>query len=154
MMNTSFVKISFHFVSDVLQQDSMETLWAVPVDEEQGHYRIDGIPFYMHGIAYGDVVAAVFDSGEQMLVFQQVVQAAGNSTIQVMMIDQGREEALIRGIFRDMGCRAEGSNTGYFVLAIPEDIDYIPIKLKLEQLTANGVLDYAESCLANNHQYS
>lgn len=153
-MNPAFVKILFRFISGVLEHDSMETLWAAPVDVAKGLYRIDSIPFYTPMLAFGDVVMAEYDAQESMLTWRKTVQASGNSTIQVMMTDPAKTEQSIRDIFREMGCKCEGNNTGYFVMTVPEDLDYIPIKLKLELLSGNSVLDYAEPCLSSSHQYS
>jgi hypothetical protein len=59
----------------------------------------------------------------------------------------------IRDIFRALGCLSEKFNEGYFVLEIPADRDYKPIKQKLKEYLDRGVIDYAEPCLSTNHSH-
>ena len=59
----------------------------------------------------------------------------------------------IRDIFNEMGCPSEKFREGYFVVEIPADKDYKPVKQKLEELQSNGVIDYAEPCLSDKHIY-
>ena len=47
-----------------------------------------------------------------------------------------------------MGCGSAKLNYRYFALNIPVNLDYIPIKRKLDELEKNRTLGYAESCLS------
>ena len=38
------VKILFQFYSDVLDRETVETMWAVIIDKEKGLYKLDSIP--------------------------------------------------------------------------------------------------------------
>jgi hypothetical protein len=48
------VKILFMFFSGVLDEWTVETLWAQTVNAEKNYYKIDNIPFYA-AIASGDM---------------------------------------------------------------------------------------------------
>jgi hypothetical protein len=41
----NYVKILFRFYSDVLEEETVETMWAVIMDQEKGLYKLDSIPF-------------------------------------------------------------------------------------------------------------
>ena len=60
MTNTdnNYVKILFRFYSDVLEEETVETMWATIVDKENGLYKIDNIPFYVPLLASDDIVFA------------------------------------------------------------------------------------------------
>jgi hypothetical protein len=39
------VKILFRFYSDVLDEETVETMWASIIDKNKGLYKLDNIPF-------------------------------------------------------------------------------------------------------------
>ena len=51
-----------------------------------------------------------------------------------------------------MKCPSERYNDKYFALEIPFDVDYKIIKLKLNELERDGIIDYAETSLSEKHQ--
>jgi hypothetical protein len=61
------VKILFRFHCDVLDEETVETMWATIVDKDKGLYKLDSIPFYAPLVASDDIVFAEFDDQEQML---------------------------------------------------------------------------------------
>ena len=58
----NYVKILFRFHSDVLDEETVETMWATIVDKNKGLYKLDSIPFYAPLVASDDIVFAEFDS--------------------------------------------------------------------------------------------
>jgi hypothetical protein len=151
MPDHNLVKILFHFYSDVLDSETVETMWAEVVDKEYGYYKIANIPFYMSKIASDDVVWARFNEDEGMLTYCKTVQPSGNSTVHIIIMQEGQEIEPIRNIFKDMGCVSEKLNNKYFALEVPAAVDYLPVLQKLDELTEAGVIDYAESCLSQHH---
>lgn len=153
MTNTTnnHVKILFRFYSDVLDEWTVETMWAEIIDSEKGLYKLDSIPFYAPLVASDDIVQAEYDDTEQMLTYRKTISYSGNSTIAVVIMDKTRNIDEIREIFNDLGCISERVNDGYFSMEIPFDKDYIPIKRKLDELENEGVIDYAEPCLSDKH---
>ena len=127
------VKILFRFYSNVLDESTVETLWAEIVDEEKGLYKLDNTPFYA-SLACNDTVFAEFDETEQMLTYRETVEYSGNSTIQVVIMDENTDIDEVRGVFKTLGGESEKLNDGYFVIDIPADIDYKRIKEKLREV--------------------
>jgi len=152
MPNNNLVKILFRFYSDILDEETVETLQAEPVDEGNGYYKISNIPFYA-SIASGDIVWAEYSKAESALTYRKTIEPGGNSTIHVIMIDNEYDIEAIGGLFEEMGCKAEELNKKYLALEIPAVIDYLAVKKKLDYLEAEKVIDYAETCLSDRHQY-
>ena len=59
----------------------------------------------------------------------------------------------IREMFHTVGCHSEKYKEGYFVIEIPANKDYKPIKEKLSDLQLKGIIDYAEPVISEKHQY-
>nr|WP_294895575.1 DUF4265 domain-containing protein [uncultured Pedobacter sp.] len=146
----NYVKILFRFHSKVLDEETVETMWATIVDKEKGLYKLDNIPFYAP-LSSNDIVFAEYDELEQMLTYRKTVEFSGNSTIQIVLMDKSKDINDIRELFEELGCISEKLNDGYFVMEIPSSIDYKNIKEKLEQLTTDKIIDYAEPCLSDEH---
>lgn len=128
-------------------------MWAEVVDEAQGFYKLDNIPFYVPLIACNDVVFAEYDDAESFLTYRKTIEHSGNSTIHVIIMDDSYEINTLREIFDTLGCESERLNHKYFAMEVPAQLEYIPIKKKLNELRKDDILDYAESCLSENHQY-
>ena len=146
------VKILFRFYSDVLDQWTVETMWALVIDSEKGHYKLDSIPFYAP-LASDDIVHAEYDDSELMLTYREIVKHSGNSNITVVIMNNAWDINNVRNLFSDLGCESERVNDAYFAMEVPSHIDYAPIKRKLEQLEKDGVIGYAEPCLSESHSY-
>ena len=145
----NFVKILFAFHSNVLDEWTIETMWAETINIDKGYYQIDNIPFYAP-VACGDIIYAEYDEDEKRLVYRETITPSGNSTIQVIVYKAGNMDE-IRGLFNSLGCESEKFNDGYFVIDVPASLDYTPVKERLEQLSAQSLLDYAEPCLGESH---
>jgi len=148
-----YVKILFRYYSDVLEEETVETMWATIIDQGKGYYKIDNIPFYGPLVASDDIVFAEYDEDEQMLTYRETIESSGNSVIQIVLMDKEDDINSIRKIFEDLTCASERINDKYFAMEIPANVDYKLIKLKLEQLKDEGLIDYAEPCLSEKHQY-
>ena len=146
------VKILFRFYSNVLDKWTVETMWATIVDKAQGLYKIDNIPFYA-AVASGDTVFAEYDDNEQMVTYRHTVESSGNSTIQVVIMDKTIMTDTMIEVFTELGCGSEKYTEGYFVLDVPAEKDYKPIREKLIALQDKKCIDFAEPCLSDNHFY-
>jgi hypothetical protein len=147
----NFIKILFRFYSNVLEQETVETMWAIIVDTDKGLYKLDNIPFYGPLVASDDIVFAEYDEAEQMLTYRKTIEPSGNSIIQVVLMDKSKDINDIRKIFKDLGCVSEKVNNGYFSMEVLADKDYKPIKQKLTELEDKEIIGYAEPCLSENH---
>ena len=148
----NYVKILSRFYSNVLDEWTVETMWAEVVDKDKGLYKIDSIPFYA-SLASDDIVFAEYDDAEKILTYRETVEYSGNSLIQVVIMDKSVVTNDIRDIFNSLDCKSAKFKEGYFVIEILADKDYRPIKLKLTELQDKGVIDYAEPVLSDKHQY-
>lgn len=149
----SHVSLLLYYHSEVTGDETTETVLALPVDVSRGLYRLSGIPLYAPGLASGDVVQALADKPGDPLVFRRLLSPSGNSTIQVFVMDDVNDAAILRELFQDLGCVTAGSGSGYFVLDVPAYVDYRPVKRQLDDYAFGGILDYAEPCLSTAHQY-
>jgi Domain of unknown function (DUF4265) len=147
------VKILFRYYSNVLEEETVETMWAEVVDIEKGLYKLDNIPFYGPIVASNDIVFAEYDDCELMLTYRNTVESSGNSIVQVMLMKDDLMINDIRKVFEDMGCISERANDKYFVMEITADKDYKVIKQKLDEFESEGLIGYAEPCLSILHQY-
>lgn len=148
----NYVKILFRFHSDVLDEETVETMWATIVDKDKGLYKLDNIPFYAPSITSGDILFAEFDERENALTYRKTVKYSGNSTVQVVIMDKSKNINEIRQIFIDLGCNSERFKDHYFSMEVPSNIDYKKIKPKLDELENAETISYAEPCLADGHR--
>jgi hypothetical protein len=148
----NFVRLLIRFYSDVLEDWTVETLWAQTLNKEKGLYKIFNIPFYAPVVS-DDIVFAEYDDTEKMLTYKETVEYSGNSLIQVVILNKSVLTNDIRDIFNSMDCKSEKFKEGYFVIEILADKDYKPIKQKLTELQDSGIIDYAEPILSDKHKY-
>jgi hypothetical protein len=148
----NYVKILFRYYSSVLDEWTVETMWAEIIDAENGLYKLDNIPFYGPLVAPDDIIFAEHDNDEETLTYRRTVESSGNSVITVVIMDKTYEINCIRDIFKDLGCLSERVNDRYFSMEVPADKDYRPIKQKLTELDEKGIIGHAEPCLADNHR--
>lgn len=149
--NENFVKVLFRFYSNILEEETIETMWVEIMDEAGDLYILDSIPFYAPNLASGDIISAAYDEDEKMLTYKETVSFSGNSTIQVIVFDKTVDTNDIRDVFHNLGCVTEKFKDRYFVIDVQADLNYAPIRAKLKELTDAGVIDYAEPCLSAEH---
>ena len=148
----NFVKILSRFYSNVLDEWTVETMWAEIIDKDKGLYKIDNIPFYASS-ASDDIIFAEYDDTEKMLTYRETIEYSGNSLIQVVIMDKSVVTNDIRDIFNSLDCKSEKFKEGYFVIEILSCKNYEPIRQKLSELQEKGIIDYAEPVLSDKHQY-
>ncbi|UFK97835.1 DUF4265 domain-containing protein [Kaistella faecalis] len=151
MQSYNSEKILVRYFSDVLDEIVVETLWTEIIDAEKGLYKIDNIPFYGPKFSCGDIVYAEYDNYEERLTFRKVVEPSGNSTIQIILIDENLDSQDLRDEFKDLGCESEGAGGNYFVMEIPFEKNYNEIFIKLTELENNGTIGFAEPVISDKH---
>ncbi len=147
------VRILFRFYSDLLEEDMVETMWADIMNANLGHYRLDSIPFYVPFIATDDIVHAEYDDVEEMLLYNETVQPSGNSTLWVVITNDKANTDEIREAFYEMDCLSDALSNHFFTMEVKAETNYHVIKNKLNELKAEGIIEYMEGCLSVNHQY-
>jgi hypothetical protein len=153
IMEEKKVKILFRFYSELLEQDMVETMWADIVNANLGHYKLDSIPFYVPFIATDDIVHAEYDDAEEMLLYKETVEASGNSTLWVVITNEKANADDIRETFYQLNCLSDAMSEHFFTMEVKADTNYLVIKDKLNELKAEGMIEYMEGCLSVNHQY-
>lgn len=151
MAEEEYEKILFQFYSNVLNEETIETMWAVVIDKQKGLYKLDSIPFYAPNVAADDIIYAEFDEDQERLTYRYTVESSGNSTVQVVIMDTKAVTNEIREVFDSLGCSSEKYSEGYFVIDVPSSLNYAAVQNKLTELQNAGLLDYAEPCLSKKH---
>ncbi|RKR84183.1 uncharacterized protein DUF4265 [Mucilaginibacter gracilis] len=136
-------KIFFEY-TDLEDQYAIESAWA---DKKGEYYVLRNILFYARGYSWGDTVSVENRNGELYVV--DLIEESGHTTIRVIFYDveiaKDTAEQLIT-----MGCSYEGSNIATLIsVDVPQDVDYRPIKLFLDEGEMNEVWSYEEACLAH-----
>ena len=151
-INDNYVKILFRYYSSVLDQWTVETMWAKIEDIEKGLYKLDSIPYYGPLVASDDIVFAEYDNDEGVLTYKNTVENSGNSIITVVIMDDSTDISTIRDVFKELGCISERANDVFFAMEVLANTNYLPIKQKLTELENKGVIGYAEPCLYSIHR--
>ncbi len=119
-----------------------ESLWATPVEGEPEHYRVENIPYYVYGVALGDVVRAV-DTAEHPREIVAVVRPSGGLTYRLFFdegVDDRRQVEILRSIHEEHGVRMEKGFPQFWALNLPaEALD--PVVAILDRLREEGVLE-------------
>lgn len=148
----SLQKIKFRYFSDVLEEETVETMWAEIIDEKKRIYKLDNIPFYGASIASDDIFYAEYDEGEESLIFKEIIKSSGNSVVQVIIMKDDYDKEILRKKLMNLGCNSEGVNDKYFVIEIPKKINYQLIKTFLDKDEKDKIIGYAEPILSIKHQ--
>ncbi|OJH35150.1 DUF4265 domain-containing protein [Cystobacter ferrugineus] len=121
-----------------------EGLWALPVGE--GLFRIDNVPFFARGIAYGDIVSATLE--QQELRFREVVRPSGHSTLRLIIYDE-KDIPSVRQFLEELGCDIERSHIpGLISVDVPPTVPLAVLKRHLDEGEAQERWGYEEACLA------
>jgi len=147
-----YTKVLFRYHSNVLDEVAVETMWAIKVDENNGIYKLDSIPFYGAEIATEDEFFAEYDESEQMVTYRKTTKYSRNSIVLVSITDEKINKEHIRDEFKALNCKSEGLNDFYFSMEILATTDYSVVKKRLEEYETQGLIEYAEPCLSEKHQ--
>jgi hypothetical protein len=141
-----FVKIQFALEADAdgWPPAATEGLWAVPLGQDT--FRVDKTPWFVPGIACGDVVRA--ERRDEEWWYLETVQWSGNCTIRVTPFRhgplQGDRQAVL-GLFAPLGIKGERiEQFGMVVLDVPPQADLTAAQALLLQGFDAGWWDYDE----------
>ncbi len=152
MKEQEYTKVLFRYHSDILDEITVETLWAKPIDSSIGLYKLYNIPFYGPLIATEDEFIAEYDESEQMLTYKETVTHSGNSIVLVLLNDETQNIDDLRSEFKALNCQSEKFNDTYFSLEIPKSVQFSEIKKRLMAYESKDIIDYAEPCLSKKHE--
>lgn len=139
----SHVRVQFYIPQDDGTFE-VESLWAVPVAIG---YRLDNIPFFVRGLAWGDVVSveAEPDGG---LRYKELVATSGHSTVRVLLSFPGDTQR-VRDELGALGCSSERWRNNLIAVDVPPNVAYESVRSYLDIGEKAGLFEYEEGCLAD-----
>lgn len=131
---------------------STERIWAKKTSAPY-QLELQNIPFFVRGIACGDIIKAKPDHERRELVFDGIVQHSGNSTVRVILRDKTPEmKERVLEIFRGAGCSWEFTNVDFhFAVDIPATVNYRSLRSALVELISAGPIEVEEAFIAPTH---
>lgn len=143
------VKIGFQLEieEDGFPPVSVETLNGRLISETT--VELDNTPFFAEGVAAGDILRFNKIRDSEILEYEHVVQASGNKSISIILIDEECKENIYQKL-KGFGCYCEyGDFTDFAMIAacVGADCDYSLIAEFLDQQEGSGKLSYAELCV-------
>ncbi|MEU9998603.1 DUF4265 domain-containing protein [Streptomyces sp. NPDC050848] len=127
---------------------SVESLWAVDLGD--GTVRLDNTPWFVHGVASGDIIQAELD-GDGVLWAGKTIQPSQNCTIRLIVLkDNGSAAARqsVLEVFHRLGMTGEGIEQYRMVaLDAPPEADLPQIRKLLERGEAKGWWRWEEGCV-------
>ena len=145
-MNENDFKINLVY-HDLEGNIAIERIWA---EKENEYYRVKNIPFFAPNIAFNDLICVENDEGE--LYFDSLIEPSGHSTVQIIFFKSEYCKQVTTAL-NGLKCDWEGSHVKeYISVDIPINTNYFEVKDYLNRQREDGILDYQEACLAENHR--
>jgi hypothetical protein len=151
-MSDTHKKILFRYYSDLLEDTVVETMWASIIDEEKGIYKLDNIPFFGPLIATDDTFFAEYDEKEKTLIYNKTIESAGNSILQVVILEKGFDATIIREKLKAINCESEALNETLVAVEVINKTDYSIVKSLLNEYESQSIIEFAEPCLSEKHR--
>lgn len=125
-----------------------EFVWASKVPSG---WKIDDIPFFAKNVAVDGVVTV--EAAEGGMYFDELVSESGNSTLQVVVLDERVALETIDKLV-ELGCDWEGygEKNLYLAVNVPSQINYLQVKEYLESALSIGSIDFRVACLSSMHK--
>lgn len=130
---------------------SSERLWAEKTDVSL-QLAVRNTPFYVRGIANGDVIEVELDDERREIVFVRLVSESGHSAVQVHVRDPRvlpSLENLLAGF--DVGWETANVDT-YLALDVRPGCDYAALRLRLLELREQGAIGVQEGAISSRHR--
>ncbi|CAM5385774.1 DUF4265 domain-containing protein [Streptomyces avidinii] len=152
MTNISDAHVKVHFRMDVDEDGwppaSVESLWAVNLGD--GTVRLDNTPWFVRGVASGDIIKVECD-GDGVLWAGETVRPSQNCTIRLIVLkDDGSAAARqsVLEVFHRLGTTGEGIEQFRMVaLDVPPEADLPRIRTLLEHGEAKEWWHWEEGCV-------
>lgn len=126
-----------------------EGMWAEPVDGDR--YRVENTPWFVRGLACGDVIEARTDE-DAMLWATEGVSSSGHLAIRVIPFRAGplggSAEAVLEA-FEALGVSGEGAEPVFPIVAldVAPEADWQAVKALLVAGEEDGRWSYEEGCV-------
>ena len=144
------VKVRFRLEpdADAWPPVGSEGLWAESLGD--GEFRIQNTPWFVCGVANGDIVRAAADC-DGVLWARDHVRWSGWGTVRVIPFRDGPlagDLGAVLDVFRPYNVSGEGlAQYGIVALEIPPDSDFAAIKSRLIDGERLGSWSYDEGCV-------
>lgn len=135
-------KVIFELEESDWHNHATESLWSLPRGPKV--FQLDNIPFYVYGIALGDIVKVTGGNGNYS--FDHVVTRSGHSTYRVFVEESAERaivEAMILGLVK-LGCEIERADDYFIAIDVPPDVDVFAVYTLLEDGEDAQVWDFEE----------
>lgn len=120
-----------------------EGVWCTPL--ENGDFQVDNIPFYVPGLALGDIVSAEEEDG--VLFGTGVTDQNGHSTVRVVFFNAAVVDE-VRALLEASGCSWESmKDSSFTAVDVPPEVDYDKVIEILTVRADTDDLDFEESCI-------
>ncbi|MCO1582734.1 DUF4265 domain-containing protein [Crossiella sp. SN42] len=146
-------KVAFDLPDDIAHwaRATTERLWAEKTSVKM-EVAVRNTPFYVKGIALGDVVRVRGDHERRELVFQEIVSESGHSTVRAIIKEDGAAD-LVSAALLGFNCSWEIDTTGYlWAIDVPPHVDYKSMRAALRRLADEEKIGIEEGALARGHR--
>jgi len=131
-------KITFELPPSDWHSHASESVWAKKVRPDT--YQVRNVPFYVRGIAYGDIVRT--RPGEPFPIVDSVSEPSGHSTYRV--ISSAEAFAQRWPTLSAYGCTYERANENLVAIDVPANADIKRVYSALEDGVNQGQWDFEE----------
>jgi hypothetical protein len=130
---------------------SVERLWGEKTDVRY-EIRVVNTPFFVRGIAYGDLIRVRPDHERRELVFESLTAESGHSTVRVILMESSTRGEL-EEILRDSGCSWEvAQSESLLAVDVPPPVDYLTLRRILREIKGAGKIGIQESAISSRHR--
>ncbi len=154
-MSNDFVKVRFDLEvdEDGYPPVGSESLNAIVLGENI--FQLDNTPFFVEGIAIGDVVEAFQtpESGDKY-VFSKIISTSLDQSLSIIFLDSSVEETVFQKL-KAHGCYCEygefrNGHLSMLAVSVPSAAKYEEIMCYLLELESQDILSVAELCFNNS----
>ncbi|MET7783621.1 DUF4265 domain-containing protein [Streptomyces sp. NPDC005388] len=130
---------------------SSERLWTGKTSVQM-EVQVRNTPFYVKGVAFGDIVRVRADHERREFVFEEFVSEAGHSAVRVIIKDDDARD-MVDALLRSFECSWEIDATGYlWAIDVPPRVDYASMRTALLGVAEEGKIGIEEGALARTHR--
>ncbi|GAA3563442.1 DUF4265 domain-containing protein [Kribbella ginsengisoli] len=146
-------KVSFDIPADTERwaPGTNERLWTEKSGTRMEVY-VRNTPFYVRGIAFGDLILVRPDNEARELVFDRVVEKSGNSTVRAIVKDAiGRTS--LTAVLNELECSWETDSSGLlWAIDVPASKNYGQLHERLADLAGSGAIEVEEAAISEKHE--
>jgi hypothetical protein len=129
----------------------VERIWARKTGVV-GELEVCNAPFFVRGVARGDVVKVHPDHERRELVFDEVVRHTGHSTVRVIINDGAAKEPLLTAL-SGRSCTWEFSDADlHLAVDVPSSCDYPELLTTLLELKQENLIGIEEAYVSPGHR--